>query len=267
MEQNIKSHFNAQNAANQNKLQSVMAKLDRIKNLVKTKGQPKSAKATSAKSEDCSLDVTEDMLNMFVRLEVQRRYFNVVGIEMLSKQFGMKVPSSINETMNRMTKIPLANLITIGRNLTLEQYFEIKTDFEADPKAKAQMIKDRQTYIVYKDDPSDDERLRDDAPISDSSETPVKPKKKSARDSPKRGRKSSDESGKAPRRSRDDSSSEKPPKKQVKAIDKQPAKQLSQSSLARFMPTAQRLSTAVKSENPEPQKNAWSLLLGEGQKK
>ena len=41
------------------------------------------------------------MLDMFVRLEVQRRYFNIVAIEMLSKQYGMKVPSSINACMNR----------------------------------------------------------------------------------------------------------------------------------------------------------------------
>lgn len=61
--------------------------------------------------------------------------------------------------MNRQTKIPLGNLISIGRNLTLEQYFKIKNDFESDPKAKAKMIRDRETYIVYKGD--DDNRLKD----------------------------------------------------------------------------------------------------------
>ena len=30
-----------------------------------------------------------------------------------------------------------------GRNLTLEQYFEFKDDFEADPKARAQLLRDR----------------------------------------------------------------------------------------------------------------------------
>ena len=83
------------------------------------------------------LDVTDDMLNMFVRLEVQRRYFNIVAIEMLCKQFGMKETSSINAVMKRQTKIDLSNLVAIGRNLTLEQYFEIKEEFESNPKAKA----------------------------------------------------------------------------------------------------------------------------------
>ena len=45
--------------------------------------------------------------------------------------------------MKRQTKIPLNYLVSIGRNLTLEQYFEIKEEFESDPKAKAKMIKDR----------------------------------------------------------------------------------------------------------------------------
>jgi hypothetical protein len=55
----------------------------------------------------------------------------------------MKEPSSINACMKRQTKIPLNYLVSIGRNLTLEQYFEIKEEFESDPKAKAKMIKDR----------------------------------------------------------------------------------------------------------------------------
>ena len=78
---------------------------------------------------------------------------------MLSKQFGMQEPSSINALMDRQIKIPLKNLVSIGRNLTLEQYFEIKQDFESDPKAKAKMIKDRETYIIYKDDAKDIEML------------------------------------------------------------------------------------------------------------
>ena len=71
----------------------------------------------------------------------------------------MQEPSSINALMDRQIKIPLKNLVSIGRNLTLEQYFEIKQDFESDPKAKAKMIKDRETYIIYKDDAKDVEML------------------------------------------------------------------------------------------------------------
>ena len=60
-----------------------------------------------------------------------------MAIEMLSKTYGMKEPSSLNALMDRHTVIPLKHLVNIGRNLTLEQYFEIKNDFESDPKAKA----------------------------------------------------------------------------------------------------------------------------------
>lgn len=52
-------------------------------------------------------DITSDMLNMFVRLEVQRRYFNIVSMEMLSRAFGMKQPSSLDALMKRQTKIPV----------------------------------------------------------------------------------------------------------------------------------------------------------------
>lgn len=87
---------------------------------------------------------------------------------MLSKQFGMKESSSINALMNRQTKIPLKNLVSIGRNLTLEQYFKIKKDFESDPQAKAKMIRDRETYIIYKND-EDDDNTPKDVDMSDTS--------------------------------------------------------------------------------------------------
>ena len=184
MVENLKSHFDAQASENQTNLNSVMSKLDQIKSLLKEKVKAqkselaektgkteKSGKGLkglkSGKERDGEgLDVTDDMLNMFVRLEVQRRYFNIVAIEMLCKQFGMKETSSINAVMKRQTKIDLSNLVAIGRNLTLEQYFEIKEEFESNPKAKAQMIKDRQTYIIYKD--QDDDRLNESEISSES---------------------------------------------------------------------------------------------------
>jgi hypothetical protein len=60
------------------------------------------------------------MLNVFVRLEVQRRYFNIVSVEMLSKQFGMQQPSSLDALMHRHTEIDLDRLIKNGKNLPLD---------------------------------------------------------------------------------------------------------------------------------------------------
>ena len=51
----------------------------------------------------------------------------------------------------------LTNLIINGRNLTLEQYFEFKDDFESNPEAKAQLIRDRQTHVLYQGEECEDE--------------------------------------------------------------------------------------------------------------
>lgn len=159
---------------------------------------------------------------------------------MLSKQFGMKEPSSINATMKRQTKIPLSNLVSIGRNLTLEQYFAIKDDFEADPKAKARMIKDRETYIVYKDDEGAKDAVMRDV-SSDSSGSPAN--RRAASDS------SDDARRKKPLATLATSGPAKP---------KLAAKQ-SQSTLARFMPTEK---ADKREETRAEQPSAWQLLRG-----
>ena len=41
------------------------------------------------------LDVTEDLLNIFVRFDIQRRFFNIVSMEILAQQFGLKEPLSL----------------------------------------------------------------------------------------------------------------------------------------------------------------------------
>jgi hypothetical protein len=60
------------------------------------------------------------MVNLFVRMEVQRRYFSLVAIEMLSKSFGMKEPSSLETLISRQSKISLDRLIKNGRNITVD---------------------------------------------------------------------------------------------------------------------------------------------------
>ena len=90
------------------------------------------------------------MLNVFVRLEVQRRYFNIVSVEMLSKQFGMQQPSSLDALMHRQTEIDLDRLIKNGRNITLDQFLTAKKEFNSDLTMKKQLIEDRSTYVVYR---------------------------------------------------------------------------------------------------------------------
>lgn len=82
MAANIKSHFEAQAQDNQAHLNRLMGRLEKLKTSIKGKTKsvaivkPKPAKpAKSAKDHPeqksgDDLDVTEDMMNMFVRLEV-----------------------------------------------------------------------------------------------------------------------------------------------------------------------------------------------------
>lgn len=75
--------------------------------------------------EDISEDdedpkVEQKMINLFIRLEVQRRYYSICGFEMLSKSFGMKEPSSLEALVSRKCVIPIERLISNGRGLTID---------------------------------------------------------------------------------------------------------------------------------------------------
>jgi hypothetical protein len=60
------------------------------------------------------------MLNLFIRLEVQRRYFTVVSTEILMKSFGMKQPSILDNLISSQKKVSLDELIGAGRGLTVD---------------------------------------------------------------------------------------------------------------------------------------------------
>ena len=76
------------------------------------------------------LDLTEDMVNMFVRFEVQRRYLNIISMEVLSMQYGQVGPSCLHPLKSSNNSIPLANLIMNGRNITLDEYMEGKNAWD-----------------------------------------------------------------------------------------------------------------------------------------
>lgn len=62
----------------------------------------------------------QQMINLFVRLECQRRYFTICGFEMLSKTFGMQEPSALEALTSRKTEISIERLISNGRGLTVD---------------------------------------------------------------------------------------------------------------------------------------------------
>ena len=113
----MRKHFEDKGEANKQGLSQVQEDLKEL--LAKMKSQHKKS-AVLEEEETHSVDISKDMLNMFVRIEVGRRYFNIICMEMLSRAFGMKQPSSLDACMKRQTKIPLDQLIRNGRNLTVE---------------------------------------------------------------------------------------------------------------------------------------------------
>ena len=80
------------------------------------------------------LDVTEDMVNMFIRFEVQRRYLNMISMEVLCMQYGQKGPSCLHPMKTSNKTIPLANVVMNGRNITLDEFLEGKKGWDEMPK-------------------------------------------------------------------------------------------------------------------------------------
>ena len=113
-------------------------------------------KEADSAAKKSKIDITDDMLRIFVRFDVQRRFFNIVAMEMLAKQFGMQVMPSAVELRNKKEDVPLMNLIMNGRNLSLEQYFEVKDELDKDPEAMQQLIRDRQEHIAYRREDGED---------------------------------------------------------------------------------------------------------------
>jgi hypothetical protein len=105
-------------------------------------------KKNSANQSGAESDFTSEMLNFFVRLEVQRRYFNIVSVEMLSKSFGMKQPSSMDTLMDRNTRINLDRLIKNGRSITIDNYLQARDELDANPAERKELLNDRETFIV-----------------------------------------------------------------------------------------------------------------------
>ena len=91
------------------------------------------------------------MINLFVRLEVQRRYFTICGFEMLSKCFGMQEPSSLEALTSRKTEINLDRLISNGRGLTVDQFLEAKNELKKNDNLRNQLMQGRESFVVFKE--------------------------------------------------------------------------------------------------------------------
>ena len=63
-------------------------------------------------------------------------------------QFGLKEPPSLTELWKENYNVSLSSLIRNGRTMTLDQYFDIRSNYKSS-KDLDQLIKDRQTHLVY----------------------------------------------------------------------------------------------------------------------
>jgi hypothetical protein len=71
-------------------------------------------------------------MGMYIRLEVGRRYFNIVSLEMLAEYHGLKTPKILDETIDMQTKIDLESLKDLGRTATIGNYLSAKEQFAED---------------------------------------------------------------------------------------------------------------------------------------
>ena len=76
---------------------------------------------------------------------------------MLSKAYGMAQPTSLDSFLSLNTKIDLALLIKNGRAVTIDQFLKAKEEFNFDKALQKQLVRDRSTYIVYKDQIAEEE--------------------------------------------------------------------------------------------------------------
>jgi hypothetical protein len=61
-----------------------------------------------------------------VQYEVERRLFNLLCVDMLSKMYGMKFDSSFESLMDGKIKIDLKFLFKNGRGITVDQFLQAK---------------------------------------------------------------------------------------------------------------------------------------------
>lgn len=68
------------------------------------------------------------------------------------KSFGMKQPSILDNFISSQKKVSIDELIGAGRCLTVDQFLEAKREFDTDKNLREGLIRDRETFVVYKND-------------------------------------------------------------------------------------------------------------------
>ena len=75
---------------------------------------------------DTGLVVTENMLNLFSNIDIERRFLNIVGIEIMKVQFELKEPPSLRRIRKTCREVRLQDMYNYGRSSTVEQYFGVE---------------------------------------------------------------------------------------------------------------------------------------------
>ena len=120
------------------------------------------------------LDITEPMVGMFIRFEVEARWEHILLMETLAMHYGLKGPSCVQEYLKSREIIDFENLVENGSNVSIEEYLKVKKKYQNWPQhQRDQFIRDRDTYTHYGDGSDSDENCRQRNGSSSDEEEPV----------------------------------------------------------------------------------------------
>ena len=164
------------------------------------KQKRKQKQVTAVSTTKNKLDITEPLISMFIRLEVEARWEYIFLMETMSMHYGLKGPSCVQEYLKSKDIIDFENLVENGSNVSIEEYLKVKKKYDKWPQEKReQFIRDRDTFTLYSDVSDSDEgsssngsgseeqesakseKSSESGSKSSSSSVPSEPKKKQAK--------------------------------------------------------------------------------------
>ena len=93
----------------------------------------------------------QQVIDLFVKPELFRRYLNILGSEIPSACCGMQGRSTLEALANKETEISMNWLLALSRGLTHDQYLEAKDDMKKDENLRSQLIACCESIAVHKE--------------------------------------------------------------------------------------------------------------------
>lgn len=149
--QHFISYVETQQAESNEQMDAILKELAGLRRTIKFHKAEFKRETKDTPRIGAAIDVSEDLLSAFIKFDVQRRFFNIIALETLQENFGVGVPQSIQEFRKKQQKVPIQNLLSNGYSMTLDEFMEAKKKFNADKKERAKLLKDQESFFVYRD--------------------------------------------------------------------------------------------------------------------